>query len=100
MIPTAVGIVSHSNDAHWLLRDVGSQHFHVSSSELVCPQDSSPHPVRPEYVVSVHGQTEWMNRFVLQQDLMHSVFKKINMFWCKSRIISTTSNIKLKSCLT
>lgn len=73
MILTAIAVISYCNDAHRLLRDIGTQHFHVSSCKLVSPQDSPPHPVSPKYVISIHGQTKWMNRFVLQQDLMQYI---------------------------
>lgn len=69
MILTAVGVISHSDDAHWLLRDVGAQDFHVSSCVLVGSEDCPPHPVGPEDVVSIHGQAEGMDGLVLQQDL-------------------------------
>lgn len=71
MILTAVGVISYSNDAHWLLRDVSTQHFHVSSSVLVSSEDSPPHPVSPEDVISIHSETERMDGLVFQQHLRH-----------------------------
>ncbi|TNN81338.1 hypothetical protein EYF80_008394 [Liparis tanakae] len=52
------GTVTESDDAHWLLRYVGSEHLHVSSCVFVGPQHGPPHPVRPEDVVAVHGQAK------------------------------------------
>lgn len=69
MIRTVVSVVGHGDDAHWLLRNVGAQHFHVPSGVLVRPQHRPAHPVRPEDVVAVHSQAEGMDGLVLQQDL-------------------------------
>ena len=69
MILTAVGVISHSNDAHWLLRDISTQHFHVSSCVFVSSKNRPPHPISPEDVVSIHSQAERMDRLIFQQDL-------------------------------
>lgn len=68
-ILTAVGVISHCNDAHRLLRNVSTQHFHVSSCVLVSSEDGSPHPVGPKDVIAIHRQAKRMDRLILQQDL-------------------------------
>lgn len=78
MILTVIGVISHGNDAHWLLRDVGTQHFHVSSCVLVSSKDGPPHPVSPEDVVSIHSQAKRVDRLVLQQDLKQKIAAMIS----------------------
>ncbi len=66
---TAIGVVGHSDDTHWLLRYVSTQHLHVSSCVFVRPKHRPPHPVSPEDVVPVHSQAKWMHRLILQHHL-------------------------------
>lgn len=85
VILTAVGVISHCNDAHRLLRDVSTQHFHVSSCELVSPEHSPPHPISPKNVISINSQAKWVDRLVLQQDL-----RQENSQHFKNRTLRTT----------
>ena len=73
MILTAVGVISHSNNAHWLLRDVSTEHFHVSSCVFVSSKDRPPYPVSPENVISIHSQAKRMDRLILQQNLKQNI---------------------------
>ncbi len=66
---TAVGVIGHSDDAHWLLRNISTQHLHFSSCVFVSPKHGPPHPVRPEDVVPVHSQAKRMHRLILQHHL-------------------------------
>lgn len=72
MILTAVGVISYSDDAHWLLWDVSTQHFHVASCVLVGSKDGPPHPVSPEDVISINRKSKRMDRLILQQDLVQT----------------------------
>lgn len=68
---TAIGVVGHGDDAHGLLRYIGTQHVqhHVPSRVFVSPEHGPPDPVGPEDVVAVHGQAERMHRLILQHHL-------------------------------
>lgn len=65
---TAIGVLGHGNDAHGLLGNVSTQHFHVSA-EFIRSKHGSAHPVCPEDVLAIHSQAKWVHRLVLQDHL-------------------------------
>lgn len=52
-ILTAVSVIGHCDDTHWLLRDVGPQHLHLSTGEFVSSEHSPADPIGPEDVVTI-----------------------------------------------
>lgn len=75
---TAVGVLGHGDDAHGLLGDVGTQHFHIPA-EFIRSEHSSAYPICPEDVLAVYSQAKRVHGLVLQ-DHLH-IYRFVQSVW-------------------
>lgn len=57
-ILTAISVFGNCYNSHWLVGNISSKNFSVSSGELVGSQHSPPSPIRPKNVVSMDSKSK------------------------------------------